>query len=252
MRAVTLAKVFKSCRLLDTLCFSSCARTCAEHVAAIVEHGRSLRAFSSHEGKLRAPVQLQARQLGLQARLPQLEHLALHSLHCASDALILLVAGHCGRLKSLSRPRLRGASSAALVTLFSRLPLLEELDLSYCYVVTNEVLRAILQGCPRLRRVSLVGSLSRYQLNVYGCDDSLLESLTALLTGCASLTEVNIGHADGALIDRLRAQRPDVTISKGTFFVGEYWQASLCHTRWVETRDADSYEESSGDGDSDA
>jgi hypothetical protein len=230
----SLINVLLSCRGLHTIDFMASYEISPQHLAALVQHGASIRAFRTQRAESYI-VSL------LCPWISQLQHLALDSLDCESDAPIQLIAQHCGQLESLSLQELSGASAGALVELFTRLPRLAELDLASAYAVSNDVLLAIAKHCPRLRRICLDGfprNSSADPDGKYSCNTSLQEGFTAMLTGCRELREVCMMCYDSALKRSFQALRPDVHIHGDFLDFGycSHWKASAEFARWVESR----------------
>ncbi|CAM6119924.1 unnamed protein product [Calypogeia fissa] len=73
----------------------------------------------------------------------------LHAMHC-SDAIIEHIADKCSSLTVLSIPNSLLVTDKSAAKLAARCPMLEKLDVSDCYNISNQALEAFGRSCPSL------------------------------------------------------------------------------------------------------
>jgi hypothetical protein len=179
----SLISVLQSCPLLRVVDISSeeddlNGSTSDLHIAAIVQHCKKLKALrvpgrSAHvtDASLRA----------VAGRLRDLRHLALYNFSLQLDSPLLAIPANWRNIRSLDLWGLGvDVSQMALVTLFSNLNNVVEVDLDGCEL-SDAVLEAIGAHCPQLDILHLVG-----------CIGFSGQGLVAIAQGCTALRELYI------------------------------------------------------------
>jgi hypothetical protein len=214
-----LDAVLQGCKDLHTIHFAVSRGISVYHINSVVQRCRRLTSF-----RLMPSPQFMAEECvaDLTPRLRDLKHLSLVQLLCITDAAIQTLSQHCSGLRSLCLKSLVGGAHTdrALVTLFSSLPVVEEIDLSRVACLRNAVLVAIGKCCPRL-----------HTLDLYEATGFTEEGISALAKGCPGLRCVNIA-------------KKCPLVSKG---VRSMWQAfrpalrfrtdEVRATRWIDIRE---------------
>jgi hypothetical protein len=186
-----LVLVFHGCPLIEVVNMSTVPRTTDldavyEHISAILQHCALLKAFSAagHGVEITdAPL------LAVAQRLRDLRHLRLYDCNPTTDAPILAIAENCGNLRALELRALNAirVSQQALTALVSNLKLFEELTLFKSHV-SDQVLRAIAEHCPRLVALNLIGSWGHTEA-----------AMAEVARGCGELRVVRVDEANLAI-----------------------------------------------------
>jgi hypothetical protein len=151
----------------------------------------------------------------IEPRLSGLRHLRIDMLRCEDDQPLLTLAQHCNGLLTLSLRELHGSfSDAALVTLLSSLPALEELDVTAVDELSDEALTALSTHSPHLRQLILTDAAGYSHAG-----------MLALVRGCTALKKVYYtddedGEAGGDIVfaqfsrELWRMLRPGITFAE--------------------------------------
>jgi hypothetical protein len=172
-----LTALLQACPKVHTIALRSQYGTNPEDIAAVAEHCQRLHSFLLTEPTADMVA-------AIVPRLPQLEHLVLASGSSETVLPIDILPGQCGNLRSLNLSSFTDFSEPALIALIGTVPLLEELDLRTVMppCLSDNILRALAKGCPRLRLLRCGGGGRNPN------DGNLtVEGFTALMQGCRAL-----------------------------------------------------------------
>jgi hypothetical protein len=179
-----LLSVLQGCRDLRILELATDTHLTNEQSTALAAHCRGLTAIKLHT----IPADIVALVL---PSLGSLQHLMVGSFAINSPLpplLLVSLAAHCRQLRSLSlKLSATQGTEDALVTLFQNLPFLEDISLRGCAVgsVTDVVLRAIGAHCEHLRRLCLSSNILARVVYTQ-------EGIKALQDGCPHLRELSL------------------------------------------------------------